>query len=149
MIKYSSTQGAPDDHWKQCEHQGRYLWFEKNCTVQEFGQIPIWEPCNYASNLAYYHTVTEICKRESWNLPLDDGITTLIFSITFNLTFCLFVLVKSMATTFAILAQGSAFMHASKTDNGAAADVRLNDLFAYVAYQAIMKNVLPLDSPMI
>ena len=74
MIKYSATQGTPDDHWKQCERQSRKLWFEKNCTVQEFGQVPIWEPCNYASNLAYYHTVTEICKRENWNLPLDDGI---------------------------------------------------------------------------
>ena len=54
-----------------------------------------------------------------------------------------------MATTFAILAQGSAFMHASKTDNGAAADVRLNDLFAYVAYQAAIKNLLPLESSII
>ena len=71
MIEYSSTQGAPDDHWNQCGSERK--WFEKNCTVQEYGQMPIWEPCNYASNLAYYHTVTEICGRESWNLPLDDG----------------------------------------------------------------------------
>ena len=40
-----------------------------------------------------------------------------------------------MAKTFAILAQGSSFMHGSNTNNGGSADVRINDLFAYVAYQ--------------
>ena len=54
-----------------------------------------------------------------------------------------------MAMTFAILGQGSAFLHGSQTDNGAAADVRINDLFAYVAYQAAMKSVLPLESSII
>merc|ERR1712241_110886 len=128
MIEYSSTQGnPPDDVWIQCGTERK--WFEKNCTVQEYGQMPIWEPCNYASNLAYYHTVTEICGRESWNLPLDD--------------------VKAMAITFAILAQGSAFWHGSETNNGGAADVRINDLFAYVAYQGAMRNDLPLDNPII
>jgi hypothetical protein len=54
-----------------------------------------------------------------------------------------------MAMTFAILAQGSAFLHGSQTKNGGAADVRINDLFAYVAYQAAMKNVLPKESSII
>ena len=48
--------------------------------------------------------------------------------------------------TFAILAQGSAFLHGSQTKNGGAADVRINDLFAYVAYQAAMRNVLPKEN---
>jgi hypothetical protein len=47
----------------------------------------------------------------------------------------LFFSVNAMAKTFAILAQGSAFMHGSNTSNGGAADVRINDLFGYVAYQ--------------
>jgi len=128
MIEYSATKGnPPDDPWIQCTEKGK--WFEVNCTVQEYGQMSIWEPCNYASNLAYYHTVTEICARQEWNLPLDD--------------------VKAMAITFAILGQGSAFWHGSETINGGAADVRINDLFAYVAYQAAMKNVLPLESSII
>ena len=46
-----------------------------------------------------------------------------------------------MAMTFAILAQGSAFFHGSETSNGGSADVRINDLFAYVAYQAAMQNM--------
>ena len=48
-------------------------WFENNCTVQEYGQIPIYEPCNYASNIAYYHTSVEICKREVWAMDPDYG----------------------------------------------------------------------------
>lgn len=43
-----------------------------------------------------------------------------------------------MAKTFAILAQGSAFMHGSNTLNGDAADGRINDLFGYVAYQVLI-----------
>jgi hypothetical protein len=43
-----------------------------------------------------------------------------------------------MGKTFAILAQGSAFMHGSNTSNGGAADVRINDLFGYVAYQVLI-----------
>ena len=58
-------------------------------------------------------------------------------------------LVKAMAITFAILAQGSAFWHGSETVNGGAADVRINDLFAYVAYQAVMQKVVPLESSII
>ena len=54
-----------------------------------------------------------------------------------------------MGITFAILAQGSAFMHGSQTRNGGAADVIINDLFAYVAYQAAVANVEPKDSSLI
>ena len=73
MIEYSSTHGnlQANDTWIQCNEGPK--WFESNCTVQEYGQMSIWEPCNYASNLAYYHTVTEICARQEWNLPEDDG----------------------------------------------------------------------------
>jgi hypothetical protein len=49
-------------------------WFELNCTVQEFGSVPIYEPCNYASNVAYYYTASEICDHDGWTLPLKEGI---------------------------------------------------------------------------
>ena len=54
-----------------------------------------------------------------------------------------------MGITYAILAQGSAFMHGSQTNNGGAADVVLNNLFAYVAYQAVVENLEPSDNPLI
>ena len=46
-----------------------------------------------------------------------------------------------MGMVFAILAQGSAFLHGSQTENGKAADSRINDLFAYVAYQAAIDGL--------
>ena len=51
--------------------------------------------------------------------------------------------------TFAILGQGSAFMHGSNTKNGESADGRLNDLFTYVAYQAAVKNLGDKDNTII
>jgi hypothetical protein len=54
-----------------------------------------------------------------------------------------------MAKTFAILAQGSSFMHGSNTKIGDSADGRINDLFAYVAYQAAVRNLGATDNPII
>ena len=121
MIQYANSGGNPitDDTWLQCDAQTR--WFELNCTTQAYGNMPIYEPCNYASNLAYYHTSTEICGKNEWSVP--D------------------VHVNSMGMVFAILAQGSAFLHGSQTENGKAADSRINDLFAYVAYQAAIDGL--------
>ena len=36
--------------------------FHIHCFLQDFHNITIYEPCNYASNVAYYHVVTQICK---------------------------------------------------------------------------------------
>ena len=121
MIQYANSGGNPitDDTWPKCDDQTR--WFELNCTTQAYGNMPIYEPCNYASNLAYYHTSTEICGKNEWSVP--D------------------VHVKAMGMVFAILAQGSAFLHGSQTENGKAADSRINDLFAYVAYQAAIDGL--------
>ena len=54
-----------------------------------------------------------------------------------------------MGMTFVILAQGSAFWHGSETQNGAAADVVINDLFAYVAFQAALEILEPSDDSLI
>ena len=121
MIQFANSGGnqITNDTWMQCEAQNR--WFELNCTTQAYGNMPIYEPCNYASNLAYYHTSTELCGKNDWSVP--D------------------VHVKAMGMVFAILAQGSAFLHGSQTRNGGAADSRINDLFAYVAYQAAIEGL--------
>ena len=49
--------------------------------------------------------------------------------------------VKFIGKAFASLALASSFWHGSETRNGQAADVRINDLFAYVAYQEAVKNL--------
>jgi len=129
MLKYANAGGSIEnnDIWHTCDEQLK--WFEKNCTVQEYGSMPIFEPCNYASNLAYYHTATEICNKKQWALPQEQ--------------------VDAMGMTFVILAQGSAFWHGSETSNGAAADVVINDLFAYVAFQAALEILEPSDDSLI
>ncbi len=48
--------------------------------------------------------------------------------------------------SFAYLAQGSAFFHGSETDVGGVADVKLNDLFTFIGYQAAVSGLEPLDS---
>lgn len=50
------------------------------------------------------------------------------------------LLVKFIGKAFASLALASSFWHGSETRNGQAADVRINDLFAYVAYQEVAKS---------
>ena len=56
--------------------------------------------------------------------------------------------VKSIGKAFASLGLGSAFMHGSNTSVGAASDVRVNDLFAWVVYQEGIRN-LPTSKPSI
>ena len=51
MIRYWDLRGQEADPWLPCEKEER--WFESNCTSQTGVQMDIWEPCNFASNLAY------------------------------------------------------------------------------------------------
>ena len=51
MIEFWETRGQENDTWISCEQEN--IWFEWNCTSQPGMGMPIWEPCNYASNLAY------------------------------------------------------------------------------------------------
>jgi hypothetical protein len=59
------------DHWGGCVPEnpnsrcpvGDYEEFVKNPKGGDFGakNITMMEPCNYASNVAYYHAATRIC----------------------------------------------------------------------------------------
>lgn len=66
--------------------------------------MPIYEPCNYASNLAYYRVVTSICAYQDWGLDRDYQL--------------------AMAQAFTALTTGSAFWHGSHTYLGNIADNR-------------------------
>ncbi len=35
--------------------------------------MSIFAPCNYASNIAYYHTAWEVCQHDSWNVGDEYG----------------------------------------------------------------------------
>ena len=54
---------------------GLGLWQCNNIQVEHnlvfyfsYHNISIYEPCNYASNLAYYHVVTSICAYQDWSI---------------------------------------------------------------------------------
>ncbi|TRY80394.1 hypothetical protein TCAL_04714 [Tigriopus californicus] len=122
MLEYASIGGTLLDPWTPCENDvpplQRTDYYETyNCSVQDFGGIPIHEPCNYASNIAYYHLMLEI-------------LTAIIRASSF-------------------LAQGSGMFHASQTILGNILDGNMTDLLGYVAYQAAMAGVQPLDSTII
>ena len=72
------------------------------------------EPCNYASNIAYYHSTTRICDYPDWSLDQNY--------------------IKAIKRTFATLGVGSAFWHGSLTRVGNSFDNNLIALIAYLAH---------------
>ena len=78
--------------------------------------MDIWEPCNYISNLAYDRLAVEMCLQQDWTLSEHT--------------------VSKIAQAFAINTFASAFMHGSDTRLGGGQDVRSNDLFPFIIYQA-------------
>ena len=72
MVEYHDMDGVGEDTWGSCLGNGHcHQYHEQNLTVQEYHSIGIYEPCNYASNLAYYHVVTMICDNQEWSLPTE------------------------------------------------------------------------------
>ena len=73
MIAYHDTDGAgSNDTWGSCLGTGHcHEYHEQNLTIQEYHNIGIYEPCNYASNTAYYHVVTSICMYEEWAVSAE------------------------------------------------------------------------------
>ena len=73
MVQYSDQDGVPGDRWG--EYMSDHIYYEQNATAQDYHNITIYEPCNYASNVAYYHTSTQICDRinlGSWTSPMES-----------------------------------------------------------------------------
>ena len=85
-------------------------------------EILIMEPCNYASNIAFYHSALRVCDYENWeHFDLESIIAT-----------------KRM---FSTLAAGSAFMHASHTELGHCYDTSMIGVIAFIAYRQIVKKI--------
>merc|ERR1711942_237642 len=122
VVEYHDMDGADNDTWGSCLGSGHcHRYHEQNLTVQDYHNIGIYEPCNYASNLAYYHVVTMICDNKEWSLPREY--TT------------------AMAQAFTSLTVGSAFWHGSHTLLGNIADNRFIDVVSYLAHQASLANL--------
>ena len=60
MVEYWSTRGKEGDTWRSCPEKSS--WFESNCSSQPgVVAMDIWEPCNFASNLAYDRLIDSRC----------------------------------------------------------------------------------------
>ena len=59
MIDYFLNDGFEADAWGPKEGSA---WSEQNATAQDLYGVVICEPCNYASNVAYFHDATEMCR---------------------------------------------------------------------------------------
>jgi len=124
LKQYAQTGGSTADKWYKCNDNNKpknQIWYERNCTIEKYGNMPVWEPCNYASNIAYYHTVIEHCAKKTWSMS-KDSMNTIIKS-------------------YASLGAGSSFMHMSETNVGGISDVRVNDLIGYIAFHEAMSGL--------
>lgn len=67
------TEAPWHDRWGRfCNgHRDCATYMENNKTVQNYRDIIIYEPCNYASNTAYYKVATNVCKHRS-NFALSE-----------------------------------------------------------------------------
>jgi hypothetical protein len=83
----------------------------------------VFEPCNFASNIAYYHMNIALARYDKWVLSHST--------------------VRGLAQASAGLALGSAFWHGSHTELGGEADTVMISVMAYIMQQASMEHLPP------
>ena len=81
-----------------------------------FGDILVYAPCNYASNVAFYRSVTRICDYPFW---LGNGNQ---------------VYLRELKRSLSHMGTGSAFMHAENTYMGRLFDNKMISIVAYLAH---------------
>jgi len=81
----------------------------------------VYEPCNYASNIAFYHAVTRICDYPDWTVDT--------------------VQINSLKRSFAALAFGSSMWHGSHTFVGYSFDNNMIAVISYLAHQASVSGL--------
>ena len=83
--------------------------------------MDIMEPCNYVSNIAYYHSALRICKYPAF---AADNTTQ-----------------NALKRGFVTLTAGSAFMHGTHTNLGALYDNTLIGVIAYTSWRSLLGNL--------
>lgn len=101
------TNGTLHDRWNISDTYGECInddtarcpisqyaeWLQRNNSM--IGPIMAYEPCNYASNIAYYHATTKVCDYPDWTISPQ--------------------MINNFKRSFATLTSGSANMHGSHT----------------------------------
>jgi hypothetical protein len=114
--------GAPNDPWDANNTDSSYKEYDPRNLTHQGHQIPIIEPCNTLSNLAYYRIIPDLCAVRA-NLSMDDSY------------------VNAIIQGFAMLGMGSSFMHGSHTQLGCVFDNAPIDVIAY-QYLQYMNSAL-------
>ena len=114
------------DHWGSCRPDspdtrckvGYYLEYLWDKAGGSFGEekMEIYEPCNYASNVAYFHASTRICDYPDFSIEPDNQ--------------------NALKQAFTTLTMGSAFWHGSQTYVGSSFDNNVIAVIAFLAHQA-------------
>lgn len=119
----------PSQNFKECK-ESKYAEGQQDM-ASFFGdgtarEMVIEEPCNYASNIAYYHGAIRMCNRqdEEWS----GGNSNM-------------ALRKSLKQSFVTLASGSAFCHGSNTRFGGLYDTLPISTIAYISYESLIAAI--------
>ena len=136
MGDYFKSNGTAHDYMNQTDYWGgcvpgngtrcpvgNYEEFVKNKAGGLFGdeKMQVFEPCNYASNVAYYHAATRICDYPDFSIDATNQ--------------------NALKKSFATLAMGSAFWHGSHTYDGYSFDNNMIAVISYVVHQASVSNL--------
>ena len=122
VVQYHRAGGGPGDPWGGTPSQFQ----ERNLTLLPLHSGPplvVFEPCNFASNLAYYELSTAVASYRAWRLPRST--------------------VRALGQSAAALALGSAFWHGSHTRLGSRADTELIGVMAFILHQASVAHLPP------
>ena len=115
----NDTRGL-EDHWGECSlydpHSNCGSWMWLRHTPELFGRekIIMYEPCNYVSNIAYYHSTTRTCSYPEFASGVEYQ--------------------RAIKRNFASLTVGSAMWHGSFTHVGATFDTRMIAIISYLAH---------------
>ena len=107
-------------------HFSGFSLTERNATflqLPHYQKLLVLEPCNFASNIAYYHMNIALASYDRWALSPPT--------------------VRGLAQASAGLALGSAFWHGSNTELGGEADTVMIAVMAYIMQQASMEHLTP------
>lgn len=121
IIDYWNTNGTADDRW------GSYNpdYAELNITETSLFGMTIYEPCNYASNIATVHVLTELCGHKTSSNPFRMPTEY----------------VNALGTGFSTLTMGSSFMHGTHTELGHQQDTHAISVIAFLVHQASLSKL--------
>lgn len=121
FIDYWNMGGTPSDPWGGFPTN----YSEHNISTTNLYGMVIFEPCDYSSNMAYYHDVMEFCNKKSSGKSF----------------FVMKDYQDAIGKAFSNLALGSAFMHGSNTILGRQQDRWPLRAVAYLIHQASLSSL--------